>query len=254
MTVHPCARVAPVAAALAASLALAPAAGAQTGGDGFLFRAPTATLTLRAGVDRAVGGGDVFDFVRDQLTFGARSLTGSSLGAELGFALGDRVDVVLGGGHLRARSQTHYRDFTDADDREIEQSNTFTRVPLTASVRAYLAPRGRSLGRFAWVPARLAPYVGAGGGAMWYRFDQAGDFIDVDSPDLAVVRGSARSSGWAPTAHAMAGLDLTLAPRVALTTEARYSWARATPTGDFSALDRIDLSGLGVTAGLSFRF
>ncbi|MDF1503326.1 hypothetical protein [Roseisolibacter sp. H3M3-2] len=249
----PSARAAAPLVAAAASLALAPAAGAQSG-DGFLFRAPSGSLTLRAGVDRAAGGGDVFDFVRDNLTFGSRALTGTSLGAEIGVALGSRVDLVVGGAHLRARSRTNYRDFTDADDREIEQTNTFTRVPVTGTLRAYLAPRGRSVGRLAWVPARLAPYVGAGGGAMWYRFEQAGDFIDVDSPDLAVVGGTARSSGWAPTAHGAAGLDVSLSPRVALNTEARYNWARATPVGDFSALDRIDLSGLGVTAGLSFRF
>ena len=125
-------------------------------------------------------------------------------------------------------------------------------MPITASAKLYLTPRGRELGTLAWVPSRVAPYVGAGGGVMWYQFRQQGDF--VDSGDLGVFPADLTSEGWTPAAQGFAGLDVSLSPRMALTTEARYTWGRATLGEDFSQFDKIDLSGIAVTAGITFRF
>jgi hypothetical protein len=47
---------------------------------------------------------------------------------------------------------------------------------------------------------------------------------------------------------------VTLAPRLVVTTEARYAWASAEMQEDFSGFDRIDLSGLTATVGLKIRF
>jgi opacity protein-like surface antigen len=238
--------------ALAAMLALAPAAGAQQGGDGFLFRPPVGAITIRGGIARALGNSDVFDFSRERLTLGSNAFTGFDVGADLAINLSDRLDVVVGASHARSSAKSEFRRFVDQSDLPIEQTTTLARTPITASVRAYLAPRGRSIGRFAWVPNRVAPYVGAGGGAMWYQFRQAGDFVDEQTLD--VFPATLRSSGWTPTAHGLAGVEFALSPHVALSTEARYTWARAAMSDDFTNFDRIDLSGLVATAGLSLRF
>ncbi|MGZ8492256.1 MAG: hypothetical protein ACXWZS_08650 [Gemmatirosa sp.] len=238
--------------ALTTILALAPTTVRGQSGDGFLFRPPVGSLTLRGGVDRALGNSDVFDFARERLTLGSNAFTGFNVGADLGIALSDRVELMLGASHARSSARSEFRRFTDEDDRPIEQTTALARTPISATVRAFLTPRGREIGRFAWVPARVSPYVGVGGGAMWYRFSQEGDFVDEESLD--VFPATLRSSGWTPTAHGLAGIELSLSPRVALSTEARYSWARATMSDDFSNFDRIDLSGLVATAGLSFRF
>ena len=236
--------------ALTAFLALAPAAGAQSGGPGFLFRPPIGALTLRGGFDRALGNSDLFDFVRDELTLERGDFTGLNVGADLAIALSGRVDVVLGASHARSTARSEFRRFVDNDDRPIEQTTAFSRTPVTGSVKAYLAPRGQTLGRFAWLPTRLAPFVGAGGGAMYYRFRQDGDFV---RDDMSVRPDELTTSGWTPTAHGFGGLDVSLSPRLAVTGEARYNWARANTTGDFQDY-QIDLSGLGATVGLTFRF
>jgi hypothetical protein len=62
------------------------------------------------------------------------------------------------------------------------------------------------------------------------------------------------ASGWATTAHAMAGADLTLTPHVGLTGEVRYGYGKGRMSRDFEGFDRIDLSGATATAGLFFRF
>ena len=76
---------------------------------------------------------------------------------------------------------------------------------------------------------------------MWSRFHQVGDFIDF------------ASESWTFTAHAFAGLEMNVSPRTFLMGEARYTWARASLSSDFSGFGRMDLSGLSVTAGFGMR-
>ena len=87
---------------------------------------------------------------------------------------------------------------------------------------------------------------------MRYRLQQTGDFIDF--ADFRVYYDKYKSKGTSPMAQAFAGVDISLHPRFALTTEARYEWARARLGTDFSGFDPIDLSGVSVTAGFSIRY
>jgi len=244
--------VAAAAGGLAVTLLAAPPVQAQGTGRGFLFNEPVASFSLRGGFDRAMAGSDVFSFATRQLTLDRGDFSALTVGADLSFRVAPRIDVVFGGAYAGASAPSEFRDFVDQDDLPIEQTTSFQRVPLMASVKAYLTPRGRSIGRFAWVPARYAPYLGAGGGAMWYRFRQQGDFIDFETDE--VFGDDIASSGWTPMAHALAGLDYSLSPRVAFTGEGRYAWARANLSDRFEGFDRIDLSGFTVTAGVSVRF
>ena len=254
MRAHRRGTLAAMSAGVAGALALlgAAPARAQSSGDGFLFRPPVAALTLRGGFDRANAGSAIFTFARDQLTLRRGDFSGPSGGAELAIRLAPRADLVLGAAYTGASAPSEFRHFVDNNDLPIEQTTSFRRLPLTAGVKAYLAPRGRSIGSFAWVPSRVVPYVGAGGGAMWYRFRQTGDFVNESTLD--VFGDTFTTSGWAPAAYGAAGVDFSLSPHVALTGEGRYTWARATPGTDFQGFDRIDLSGFAATAGVSFRF
>jgi hypothetical protein len=239
--------------ALAAALLCATPAHAQRQGDGFLFKPPSGAATFRGGFDRASAGSDIFSFTSDRLTLGRGDFSAVTFAADFTYRLRSRVDVVVFSvSSSRAIKASEFRNFVDNNREPILQTTTFLRVPLTASVKAYLAQPGRSVGHFAWVPARLAPYVGVGGGAMWYRFGQQGDFIDFDT--TRVFSDTFDSSGWTPTVQGFAGADISLGPRFALALEAKYQWAKARLGSDFSSFDRIDLSGVSVTTGISIRY
>ncbi len=239
-------------ASVVAVLLLPAALGAQGSGDGFLFGAPKATLTVRTGAALPTAGGEVFDFVTERLTLDRADFRGTAFAAELGIPMSARLSVQVGVGMMRRTVASEFRDWVDTDDRPIEQQSTFRRVPLTVGGRLHLVPPGRSLSRLVWIPAAVAPYIAAGGGAMWYAFSQSGDFVDFETLD--VFRTSVRSSGWTSMAYGAAGATWTLSPRVGLHTEVRYDLARAAMGGDFSGFDRIDLSGLTAGVGLEFRF
>lgn len=243
----------PAAVALAALLAAGSAAGAQ-GGPGFRFKAPTASLSLRAGFGAPSARSDLFDFVTDTLSLGRGDFGGMQLAAD--FALlaspGSRWALVLGVGHQSSSAMSDFRNWEDGDGRPIEQRTQFRQVPISLGVRAALTSPGRQIGSLAWVPAQLTPYVTAGGGTTWYRFRQRGDFVDFATFD--VFNTTVQTSGWGATAYAGGGFDWTLHPGLAITTDARWQFGSADVGGDFEGFDRIDLSGLAITTGLTFRF
>lgn len=241
------------AAALVATLALATPLAAQRGGPGFLFKAPTATLSLRGGLASPSAGGDLFGFARDTLTLGRGDFAGAALAADLTIARpGSRLGIVLGSGYARAAAPSSFRHWLDNNDQEIEQRTEFVQVPLTVGLRYALTAPGRAVGSLAWVPARLTPYVSAGAGGAWYRFRQVGDFIDFGTGD--VFGSTFTTEGWGAIGYGGAGVEYSLAPGVALSLDARYTAGHAGVGGDYSGFDRADLSGLTTTAGFSFRF
>jgi len=241
-----------VALALLGLAGSAATAHAQVMGDGFLFRPPVGSLTLRGGFARPDAASDLFDFTFEELTLDRDDFNSPALGFDLGVRLSRRLDVVLGVGVASAKRRSEFRHWVDLDDQPIEQTTTFRRVPVTASLKAYITPRGRTIGSFAWLPARWAPYVGFGAGFVWYRFKQEGDFVDFENLDI--FPATYRSEGWTPTGHLLAGFDLALGLRWALNFEGRYSRASAKPGYNYEGFEPIDLSGLTTTIGIQYRF
>jgi opacity protein-like surface antigen len=138
---------------------------------------------------------------------------------------------------------TSYRDHTRQDGSEIQQTLRLNVVPLGVSVR--LVPGGRH--------AALAPYVAVGVDAVFYKYEEFGDFIDFFDSSLPIRSDSFRSEGVAAGVHGAAGLRVALGDDFALVAEGRYLYSKTDAGGDFRNY-RIDLSGASATLGLHIRF
>ncbi len=220
--------------------------------DDFLFGRPRISLGIRGNYVMPREGSDIFDFVQEQLTIEKGDFSGPGFSADLGWALTERLDVVAGFEFTRKTVQSEYRDFVDNDLRPIEQETQLDQNLLTGSLRFALTPRGTRAGSYAWVPARFTPYVGAGGGMMWWRFQQIGDFVDFQ--DFGVFSDTFRSDGLAPTGHLFGGGDVQLYKRLSLSVEGRYVWASGTLDEDYVGFEPIDLSGFRFSAGFNVVF
>jgi len=234
-----------------AILTIAPPSHAQSAGDGFLFKVPTGSWTVRAGFDHALAGSDIYTFVTDQLTLNRNDFSSATVGTNFAFRMSPASDIVVDFSYSHASQGSEFRKWVDNNDQPIEQTTSLRRIPITLGLRHYLTSRGRSIGRFAYIPARRALYIGVGGGMMEYKFSQTGDFIDFET--LQVFSDTYTSQGWTPTAHANAGLDIMVGSWTLLNLEARYTWAQAPMSSDYQGFNQIDLSGLALTAGLSLR-
>jgi hypothetical protein len=175
------------AAVLALGVAMAVPASARAGG-----------LDIRIGGFQPHADSNLFDDAASLYTIRKRNWRGLTGGAEFSsriarnFEIGFHVD-----GYGRERD-THYRDLVREDGSEIRQTLRLTIVPVGVTVR--LVPTNRH--------ARIAPYIGAGADAFFWKYEAFGDFVDFFDPDLTIIADSFRSDGVATGFHVAGGLRL----------------------------------------------
>ena len=240
-------------ALLAAPLALA-AQPAGAIGEGYFFHRPIVSLTVRGGLDRPTAASDIWSFTTSNLTVNKGDFLAPGYQVDLGFRLSNRAEVVFASGLSVRSTGSEFRKFIDNNDKPIEQTTRLRRLPVTMGLRYALRAPEERLGKLAWVPARFTPWVGAGGGFLNYTFSQRGDFVDFQT--FNVFKQDYVISGWTPMGYANVGLDTKLTTRLWLTTDFRYSMARAsmnTPGSKFSGFNNIDLSGAAATMGFTVR-
>jgi hypothetical protein len=227
-------------------------ASAQVGGPGFTFREPRAFVQFHGGYALPVAQSDLFDQTTEDLLIERRDLRGPFVGGELSIRASGRWDVAFGVGHTWSEKRVEWRDFVEEDGSPIWQRVRFSRTPISLSGKYYLADRGRRIGRFVWIPGRVLPFVGAGLGVVRYRFVQAGDFVDYRT--LEIYSDDLESEGAAVAAHGFLGLDLGVTRFLYLTTQARYTWARADLDPlVYDGFEPIDLSGFRLVLGIGVR-
>ncbi len=230
----------------------------------FLFEQPRSSIDLRFGMLFPRAGSGVFQQTMQELTLTRRNLDGLTGAVDLGLRLMPRLDALLGVAVSHAGNDSDIRasqcggvatnTCVDNNDVPLRQHTTFTQVPLTAGLKAYLLPRGEQIGHFVWVPARVTPYVGATAGMTYYKFGRSGDFVGP-APDFSVNPDNIETSGGTPIAQVLGGIDVRLSRRAAVKAEARYSFASGGLGAGFSGFnDGLDLAGLQTTLGLSWRY
>lgn len=224
---------------------------AQKSGDGYRFGAPDATITIRGGYAHATAGSDIFDEATTRLTLDKRDFSGLSLGADVAVHLTSRIDLQLSAAFSRSKTGSEFRKFVGSDSLPIEQTTTFERAPVTAGLKYYFTPTGRSIGRTVWIPAKFAPYVGVGAGAMRYRFRQEGEFVNFQNN--GIFASTLESADWTLVGQGLIGGDYSISPSLGFNVEVRYLGAKSDLNEQFSGYERIDLSGASATVGLSIR-
>ncbi len=218
----------------------------------FLFGPPRGSVGVRGHWTFASAGSDLFDFVTRQLTIDKSDFNSPGIAADFAVAITPRLDTQFGFEWNKSTQQSEYRDFVDNNFLPITQVTSLKTIQLMGGVRFALTPRGHDVSRFAWVPRRVVPYVGAGAGVVYYDFLQTGDFVDFQN--LSVFADVFRSKGWAPGGHAFGGVDLQIYRGLYGTFEGRYTRAAGELGRDFIDFDPIDLSGFRVSAGINLLF
>lgn len=244
--------------------AVASTAAAQSGRSGpapavtppppsdFMLGRPRGFIAIDGGFLFANAGSDLYDFISDQLTVDKQSFNTPVIGGRIGWSISPRVDAAVIYEQGRSSTASEYRDFIDNRGLPITQTTEREEYHVAASVRWSLAPAGRAVSRFAWIPRRLTPYVGGGAGAVKYVFRQFGSFVDFNTS--RVFNDTFSSEGWTPAVHAVAGADVRVYRKLYLSGEGRYTWSKATLSQDFVDFDPISLAGLRMGGSLKIVF
>jgi len=238
------------------TLAAPSVAAAQSGATpDFLFGRPRASIGVRGSRVFARAGSDLFRFVEQNLTVDRNDFDAPAVAADLGIRITERLDAVFGVDVSQKSIASEYRHLVDNNRQPITQSTRLREVNLGGSVRVALTPRGRGISRFAWIPARVTPYAGGGGGALWYELTQSGDFVDaLAPPPQPIFSDLFQSKGWTPSAHAFGGVDIRFWRAWYMTFDGRYLWASARLGRDFQRFNPVDLAGFRLSAGVNVLF
>ncbi|MGB0542390.1 MAG: hypothetical protein ACPGPI_01650 [Longimicrobiales bacterium] len=241
-----------MAIAVGSSIATTPVAAEGQSGDGYLLKQPRVTLKFESGYAFQQARSDIFDFVVEEHTLDGSEFNAPYFGGELGLRVNEKLDLSLSIGFQESSTESEFRDWVDQDDLPISQVTGLSQLPATIGVKFYPFPRGRSIGRFAWVPRTISPFVGGSIGLVSYDFEQFGDFIDYETLDI--FYDDFVSQGEALLARASAGVNVSVGPQFLFSVEGRYNWAQADMEGDYFGFDPIDLDGLQIIGGLAVRF
>jgi outer membrane protein W len=116
-------------------------------------------------------------------------------------------------------------------------------VPTSAILRFLPSGRYRT----------FTPYAGVGVAAMFWQYEEFGDFIDFDARGLPVVFDSFKSKGVKAGLVLNAGLRYAINEDFQVTADLRNFSGKQKMSGDF-APNEIDLSGAAFTLGFRLAF
>jgi opacity protein-like surface antigen len=165
-------------------------------------------------------------------------------GAEYSFNVAEKVEMGISLDGYSNSNSTVYRDFTRPDGSEIHQELKLSLIPLGVSLR--FLPLSRR--------APIQPYLTIGADAIFYQYEEFGDFIDFFSDNLDISSDHFESDGIAFGGHAAAGLRIPLGHDFAITAEGRYQFAQKKHMDDDFNLNQLDLNGASATIGIRLRF
>ena len=218
----------------------------------FLLEKPRGSVTLRGSWLFNRGHSDWYDFVTNHLTLKQKDFNAPGFGLDVNVPLTSQLDVQVAFDISRSNKLSEYRNFVDNNRLPIEQTTTLRQVNLGVNARYNLTQRASPLSRLAWIPRRVVPYVGGGGGVMNFNLVHEGDFIDF--VDNGVFGERFESHGWAPSAQVFGGADVHVFKRLYVTVDGRYFWAAADLGRDWIDFEPIDLAGFRLSGGVSFNF
>lgn len=238
--------------ALGLLLLLAPAlpARAQSGGS-------QESMKFRFGAFFPQGSSEFWDVNEQVFTIDSSDFDDFMFGASYVTALSNHMELGFNADFYDAGVRSAYRNFVDQNNNPILHDTWLRLAPFTMDVR--FLPGGRYAVRGEHGDRRvLKPvfYLGVGAGVNYWRYEEAGDFVGGPITNLTIAYDRLTDDGFAPEAHALAGVEFPVGPAWSFGFEGRYSWSEATPGGQFSSLDqgKLDLSGVAVFGGFSVQF
>jgi hypothetical protein len=152
--------------------------------------------------------------------------------------------VLFNIGWYEGASTQAYRDWVDASGRPIRHKTSLRTFETAAAWIYEIGARQHP----------VTPYLGAGGGFLWWELIERGDFIDFTDEDLPIINTWYGANDVTLELFGVAGLDINFGGPWSLVGQARYRWADDELGGNFAGFGTLDLSGFDYVFGAAFHF
>ena len=227
------------------------AALAQSGGS------DRSAFQFRMGWFFPSGDGEFWQVTQDSFTLSPSDFNGFVIGGSYMASLNNYLDLGFNMDLYERTVRSAARDFVDDSGFAILHDTTLGVLPLTADLRFFPTGRYAARGRKGqYLVRRPVPYLGVGGGAVIWSYEEVGDFVGFDGVDYFVYPDRLKDDGVEPEFHALGGIEIPVGPRWNVNFEGRYSWASTTPSGPFAYLQqgRLELGGWSMFVAGTCRF
>jgi hypothetical protein len=149
---------------------------------------------------------------------------------------------MFGSSYYRGRTTQGYIDWVDVSGGDIRHTTTLSTWDFNA---AFIVRLGRG---------NVVPYLGIGGGFIYYTLEESGSFIDFGDPNLPIVSAWYRADGWTYEGFGLVGFDIPVGFSWSFFVEGRYTVAEDDLGGDFSGFGELDLGQTQVMAGFAWTW
>lgn len=206
------------------------------------------SVQARLGAFFVEGNSDFWDESEDVFTLEASDFDDVAFGLTYSYAFNRFFELDMNADFFDSTVVSDYRDYVDASGFAILHDSTLETVPLTVGIRFLPFGRARAGAK------RPVPFLAAGGGVNFWRYEEAGEFIDFGDLNLPVDFGVFSERGEAFVGYAAAGLELPLSRGFNLGFEARYFKSDDEFSEDFAGLGTLDMSGVAASVSANWRF
>jgi opacity protein-like surface antigen len=193
------------------------------------------------GAFRPEGDSQYWNDKKLDFTGDASDLESAVGGIDYLLGLNNHLSLMFSGSYYEGDTTQSYRDFEDNFGHRIRHDTTLGIGSATVGVVFHLTGRD----------APVSPYIGAGGGAYFWRLEEDGDFIDFNHNN-EVFNARLKSDGTAFGGYWLVGLEAPITRNISLFAEGRWTKVDDDLSGDFEGFGKLDLSGRQVAAGLAW--
>lgn len=187
---------------------------------------------------------DLWEINMENLALSKQDMQDKYYAGEFEQFVGRNLSLTLEVGHYMEEHYSMYRDYEYDDGTPIYQNVALRVINMEAGFKFYpLGHRGK-----------LSPFVGAGFGMYYWKFEQWGDFIDfVD--DVINQDVYAESHAFTPGFNAKGGFVYRPSRSLGIGVEARYQNLKGELGSFFEGFEKLDMSGMSyaLTIHLFFR-
>jgi hypothetical protein len=196
------------------------------------------SLNFKVGLFNPSLQSDLWEINMENLVFDKEDLQGQFYALEYEQFMGRNLSFSVEAGYYTKDHYSFYRDYEYDDGSEIEQNVALQFGSLEVGFKLY--PMGHR--------SKFAPYVGAGGGVYYWKYEQWGDFIDFEN-DTVDEGEYVETSAYSPGFNGKAGFVFRWVRSFGISAEVRYQYLKGNLSSFFEGFEKLDMSGVSINIG-----
>ena len=158
--------------------------------------------------------------------------------------LSDNAALMFGIGWYEGATTQAYHDWIDPAGQQIRHKTSLRTIEGSIGLAWLFGDR----------QAPVRPYVAIGGGYLWWKLTERGQFIDFTDPDQPIFDANYSSSSGTFSLYGVLGMEIRFGDSWSAVVQGRYRDANDELGSSLSGLGNLDLSGYSYGAGLAFHF